>query len=106
MISRSDVFIGFVSVVLGVSGNMVAGIISAILMKCPVLITEFAASYYGFRLMKKLGCSKEDLKKAKSDFRKAYVTYINNALGLSLASIWGQSLGDTLELPEILPDII
>ena len=103
-ISRSNAFVAFVGLILGLTGNMVAGIISTILMKCPELISEFAASYYGMKLMKEVGCSKEDLKKAKSDFRKAYITYLNGALGLSLTSIWGSVLGDTaeLKLPELL----
>ena len=106
-ISRSNIFIGFVGLILGLTGNILAGVISTILMKCPQLISEFAASYYGMKIMKETGCSKEDLAKAKSDFRKAYITYLNSALDLSLTSIWGGVLGDTVEISAMkMPDLI
>lgn len=105
-ISRSNAFVAFVGLILGLTGNMVAGIISTILMKCPELISEFAASYYGMKIMKEIGCSKEDLRKAKSDFRKAYITYLNGTLGLSLTSVWGSVLGETIEIPTKLPELL
>lgn len=104
-ISKHDWFIAFVAIILGVSGNVVPGILAAILMKSPELISEFAASYYGMKLLKETGCSKKELEKAKSDFRKAYFTYINNTLGISLNGITGGILGDHYNLGS-MPDII
>lgn len=104
-ISKHDWFIAFVAIILGVSGNVVPGILAAILMKSPELISEFAASYYGMKLLKETGCSKKELEKAKSDFRKAYFTYINNTLGISLNGITGGILGDRYNLGS-MPDII
>lgn len=106
VISKSDLFILFVAVILGITGHLAAGVISALLMKSPELISEFCASYYGLKLMKDLGCKEEDLNKAKSDFKKAYITYLNNAVGLSLygVSSYNVSDGDIIVLPS-LPDL-
>lgn len=105
-LSRSDRFISFIAILLGLTGNVVAGVLSTLLMKCPVLISEFAASYYGLKIMKEVGCSKGDIEKAKSDFRKAYMTYMNGALGMSLTSVWAGSLGKVAELPTEMPELI
>lgn len=105
-LSKSDILITFIAVLLGLSGHFVASMLSALVLKSPLLISEFAASYYGIKLLKEVGCSKEDINKAKDDFRRAYITYLNNALGISLVGATASVVGQRMDLPSSMPEII
>ena len=105
-LSKSDILITFIAILLGLSGHFVASMLSALVLKSPLLISEFAASYYGIKLLKEVGCSKEDINKAKDDFRRAYITYLNNALGISLTGATASVVGQRMDLPANMPEII
>ena len=105
-LSKSDILITFIAILLGLSGHFVASMLSALVLKSPLLISEFAASYYGIKLLKEVGCSKEDINKAKDDFRRAYITYLNNALGISITGATASVVGQRMDLPANMPEII
>jgi hypothetical protein len=106
ILSRSDLLITFIAILLGLSGHFVASMLSALVLKSPTLISEFAASYYGLKLLKEVGCSEKDINKARDEFKRAYVTYLNGALGISLTGASFSILGQNLSLPDDMPDLI
>lgn len=81
-----------VSSILGFSGKTTWATITPILMSSPVLISEFAASYYGLKTLKDLGATEDDIKAMKRDMSAAFGTYLastlkRSAIGMTLGGI-------------------
>ena len=83
----SDGFIGFLGFLSGMAtaatdSNKIAGwgealgTVIGLLLKSPLLFSEFMASYKGIQVMKEMGCSEEDINMAKKFFRTAWSTYM------------------------------
>jgi hypothetical protein len=97
----SDEFIKFYSGVFGGIGGFfstsgitdVVGFFTAIALKSPELITEFYASYYGIEILEKVGATKDDIEKAKSALKFAYLTYINGAIKQASSVGYGRFAG-------------
>lgn len=91
--SRNSSLITFISFLFGISGKVAAGFLSAMVMQMPMLIPEFAASWYGLRVMKEIGCTKEELDIARKDLKNAFLSYLHSATAISVT---GVGTGDTI----------
>lgn len=81
-----------IATILGFSGKTTWATIMPILMSSPVLISEFAASYYGLKTLKGLGATEDDIKAMKRDMSAAFGTYLGmtlkrSAIGMTLGGM-------------------
>lgn len=88
------------SVLEGGVGGAVAGWTEALatatglLLKSPLLFSEYMASYRGLDVMREAGCSEEDIKMAWKFFKTAWGTYIASAAHTaSSGPLWGRYIG-------------
>lgn len=82
-LSRNAGLVAFISFLFGISGKEATAFLSAMVLQLPYLIPEFAASWYGLRILKEIGCTEEEIERAKKDFKTAYFTYLHKAVSLS-----------------------
>lgn len=97
----SDEFTSMSSFFLGFTGSMIGSVVpeaisyvTSILLKFPLLQSEFIASYYGLQLMKKLGATEKDLTNAKYALKTAFSTYVMSVLNKGADSGYGRLVGD------------
>jgi hypothetical protein len=68
--------------------------VTSLLLKFPLLQSEFMASYYGLQLMKKLGATEKDLINAKFALKTAFSTYVMGAINTGANSGYGRLTGE------------
>lgn len=90
--ARNSLLITFVSFLFGISGKSAAGFLSAMVMQMPTLIPEFAASWYGLKVLKEIGCTKDELKIAQRDFKNAFLSYLHASAVISSSGVVSGSL--------------
>jgi len=89
-------FVGFLAFILGLFGSVgeIIGTVSAMVMKSPLLLTEWMASYKGLELMKESKIFTEDeLKHTKQYFKTAWKTYLSGAYSTASMSSLGRLIG-------------
>lgn len=93
----------FVSGILGLYGKTTWATIVPIIMSSPVLISEFAASYYGLKTLKGLGATEDDLRAMKRDMSAAFGTYFHStlkraAIGMTIGGISTNIRSDKMKI--------
>jgi hypothetical protein len=101
----SDEFVTLSSFLLGFMGSMaksavpeVISYVTSLLLKFPLLQSEFMASYYGLQLMKKLGATEKDLTNAKFALKTAFSTYVMGVINRGANSGYGRLTGELLKM--------
>lgn len=92
----SSGFIGFLSFILGLFGSVgeIIGTVSAMVMKSPLLLTEWMASYKGLKLMEESKIfTKEEMDHTKQYFKTAWKTYLNSSYTTATMSSLGRMVG-------------
>lgn len=92
----SSGFIGFLAFILGLFGSVgeIIGTVSAMVMKSPLLLTEWMASYKGLKLMEESKIfTAEELKHTKQYFKTAWKTYLNSSYATATMSSMGRLTG-------------
>lgn len=74
----SNSFAGFFAFVAGIFGPIgeIAGVAGAMLLKSPQLYIEYLASYKGYEILKTIGLTEDELKRAKNYYKLAFKTYL------------------------------
>ena len=103
----SDEFVTLSSFLLGFMGSMaksavpeVVSYVTSLLLKFPLLQSEFMASYYGLQLMKKLGATEKDLTNAKYALKTAFSTYVMGVINKGANSGYGRLTGELLKMQD------
>jgi len=89
----SSGFAGFLAFVLGLTGSIgeIIGTLSAMLLRSPLLFSEYMASYKGLELMKESKIfTEEEIEHAKKYFKVAWNSYLSNAYNVSTLSSGGR----------------
>ena len=89
----SSGFIGFLAFILGLFGSVgeIIGTVSAMVMKSPLLLTEWMASYKGLKLMEESKIfTTEELKHTKQYFKTAWKTYLSSSYATASVSSIGR----------------
>lgn len=84
----SRAFMTFAEGIYAKMGEGIGGILKipiTTLLSMPTLHCEFMASYRGIEVLKKVGATPRDIENAKSDFSKAYSTYVLGSISDSLS---------------------
>jgi len=92
----SSGFVRFLAFILGLFGSVgeIIGTVSAMLLKSPLLLTEYMASYKGLKLMEDSKIfTEEEIKHTKQYFKTAWKTYLSGAYGNATMSSIGRLTG-------------
>lgn len=92
----SSGFVGFLAFILGLFGSVgeIIGIVSAMLLKSPLLLTEYMASYKGLELMKESKIfTEEEIEQTRKYFKVAWKTYLTNSYSTASMSSIGRLVG-------------
>lgn len=85
--ARNDDMQMITSFILSLLGQDALSVVIPLLMKSPMLMTEFMASKLGYDLMKKCGATPDQLSKSIKCLGSAYGTYLMYAFGISLTGM-------------------
>lgn len=86
-LSRADKLHAVSSFILSLMGQDALSVIVPLLMKSPMLMTEFMASKLGYDLLKKCNATPDQLSKSAKCLASAYGTYLMHSLGVSLTGM-------------------
>ncbi len=92
----SSGFVAFLAFILGLFGSVgeIIGTVSGMLLKSPVLLTEYMASYKGLKLMEESKIfTEEEIKHTKKYFKTAWNTYLTTSYGTAATSSIGRLIG-------------
>jgi hypothetical protein len=94
----SSFFLGFMGSMAESAVPEAISYVTSILLKFPVLQSEFMASYYGIQLMKKLGATEKDLTNTKYALKAAFSTYIIGTVNRGANSVYGRATGELFKV--------
>ena len=87
LISKSDLVSTVSSFALSLFGKDSLSVIVPLIVKSPLLVTEFTASKVGLDLLKKAGATEEQINRSKKNLASAWGTYLSYTLGVSLTGM-------------------
>ena len=97
-ISLSSFLLGFMSSFAKSAIPEAVSYITSILLRFPLLQSEFMASYYSIQLMKKLGATEKDLTNTKYALKAAFSTYIIGTVNRGANSVYGRATGELFKV--------
>lgn len=86
-ISKADLVTMVSSFVLSLFGKESLSVLVPLIVKSPLLTTEFTASKIGLDLLKKAGATEEQINRSRKALASAWGTYLSYSLGVSLTGM-------------------
>lgn len=86
-ISKVDLVAIVSSLALSLFGKESLSVLVPLIVKSPLLATEFTASKIGLDLLKKAGATEEQMNRSKKALASAWGTYLSYSLGISLTGM-------------------
>lgn len=87
LISKSDLVPIVSSFALSLFGKDSLSVIVPLIVKSPLLATEFTASKIGLDLLRKAGATEDQMNRSKRNLASAWGTYLSSTLGVSLTGM-------------------